>query len=138
MKPVSRRDFLKLTTNTLLALSGILGIGGLLRFLSYQADPAPQTEFDIGPASNFPLNSRTLLIRIPAIVIHDKDGLRALSLKCTHLGCTVADRNFGFECPCHGSRYDLNGMVLRGPASKNLKKLRIENVDDGSLHVFTA
>jgi Rieske Fe-S protein len=137
MKTISRRDFLKLGTNSLLALSGLLGIGGLLRFLSYRADPTPQSEFDIGPASSYPKNSRTIIAYIPAMVIHDKNGLRAVSMSCTHLGCTIEERNFGFECPCHSSRFDRNGLVLKGPARADLKKLRISAMDDGSLHIIT-
>jgi len=137
MKNLSRRDFLKLTTNSLLALTGALGIGGLIRYLSYQFDPTPPSEFDIGPALDYPLNSHTMLAHIPAIVIHDKKGLRAISLACTHLGCTIEQRNFGFECPCHSSRYDINGKVLKGPANKDLEKLRVAKSEDGNLHLFT-
>lgn len=134
---MSRRDFLKLSTNSLLGLAGLLGIGGLIRYLSYQFDPTPPSEFDIGPAKNFPINSRTIVAHIPAIVIHDENGLRCISLACTHLGCTVEQRNFGFECPCHSSRYDLNGVVAKGPASMDLRIFRIAESEDGNLHVFT-
>lgn len=137
MKKISRRDFLKFSTNSLLALSGILGIGGLIRYLSYQFDPTPPSEFDIGPAVNYPTNSRTVVSHIPALIIHDEEGLHALSLTCSHLGCAIEERNFGFECPCHSSRYDLNGVVLKGPAASNLRKLRVEESEDGNLHVFT-
>lgn len=44
----------------------------------------------------------------------------ALSLICTHLGCRVRKARDGFECPCHGSRYDLQGKVINGPAAKSL------------------
>lgn len=52
-----------------------------------------------------------------------EDGtLTALSPRCQHMGCTVdwndADRTW--DCPCHGSRYDKMGHVLRGPAKKDL------------------
>lgn len=137
MKNISRRDFLKISTNSLLAISGLLGIGGLIRYLSYQFDPTPQSEFDIGPASDYPLNSRTVLAYIPAIIIHDEDGLRAISLTCSHLGCAVEERNFGFECPCHSSRYDPKGVVLKGPSTADLRKLRVTESEDGNLHVFT-
>jgi hypothetical protein len=45
MPEISRRDFLKLTRNGFLYLSGILTLGGLLRFLSFQTEPARQTEW---------------------------------------------------------------------------------------------
>jgi cytochrome b6-f complex iron-sulfur subunit len=137
MKNLSRRDFLKLSTNSLLALAGALGIGGLIRYLSYQFDPTPQSEFDIGPAINYPRNSRIVVPHVPAIIIHDESGLRALSLTCSHLGCAIEERNFGFECPCHSSRYDPDGRVIKGPASLDLQKLRIEESEDGNLRVFT-
>ena len=137
MKNISRRDFLKLSTNSFLALAGILGIGGLFRFLSYRTDKSPQTEFEIGSVYDYPINSRTILAYIPAIIIHNKDGLQAISLECTHLGCSLEARNFGFECPCHGSRFDPSGAMLKGPAARNLRKLRVEKTDDGNLHVFT-
>jgi Rieske Fe-S protein len=137
MKHTSRRDFLKLSTNSLLTLAGMLGIGGLFRFLSYQYDESPQTEFDIGSAYNYPFESRTILTHIPAVIIHDEDGLQALSIECTHLGCMLEARNFGFECPCHGSRFDPSGLALKGPAVRNLRNFRVEKCDDGSLHVFT-
>lgn len=137
MKNISRRDFLKISTNSLLAVSGLLGLAGLIRFLSYKADATPPSEFDIGPDVNYPARSRTVIAHIPAIVIHDEKGLRATSLVCTHLGCTVEERNFGFECPCHGSRYDPTGVVLKGPAKLNLRKLLVEKAQDGNLHLFT-
>ncbi len=138
MKNISRRDFLKVFTNSLLALAGLLGLGGLLRYLSYQFDPTSTSEFDIGPASRYPRKSSTILAHIPAIVIHDDNGIRVISLVCSHLGCNVEERNFGFECPCHSSRYDLDGRVLKGPANRDLKKLRVEESEDGNLHVFTS
>lgn len=138
MKNITRRDFLKLSTNAFLTVFGILGIGGLIRYLSYQFDPTPPTEFDIGPATNYPLDSRTIVTHIPAIVIHDDEGLHALSLTCSHLGCAIEERNFGFECPCHSSRYDMDGVVLKGPAATDLRKFRVEKSADGNLHVFTA
>ncbi len=53
----------------------------------------------------------------------DEDGvLHAVSARCTHLGCTVR-WNAGertWDCPCHGSRYDLSGAVLEGPAVRPL------------------
>ncbi len=48
----------------------------------------------------------------------DGGGLHAVSLRCTHLGCLLrfngAERSW--DCPCHGSRFDVDGAVLEGPA----------------------
>jgi len=134
----SRRDFLKLATHGLLYFSGLLGLGGLLRFLSYQPDPPPPARFEIGPADDYALNTRTLLPAIPAVLIHNSSGFSALSLVCSHLGCTVEIKPDDYACPCHGSRYDLSGNVTHGPASSPLPTLRVEPTKDGKLVVYKA
>lgn len=53
----------------------------------------------------------------------DDDGtLHCVSVTCTHLGCQVtfntAERTW--DCPCHGSRFDLQGHVIQGPAVEDL------------------
>ncbi len=48
-----------------------------------------------------------------------------ISAHCTHLGCTIDTMKEGeLLCPCHGSRYSLDGKVVSGPARRNLKLLR--------------
>jgi cytochrome b6-f complex iron-sulfur subunit len=137
MPELSRRDFLKLTRDGLLYLCGTLALGGLLRFLSFQTEPAPKTEFNLGPAENYPLNSRTLLAEVPAILFHTASGFSALSLVCTHLGCTVEQKNDGFTCPCHASHYDAAGNVTHGPAKNSLPPLRLEKMPDSHLILYT-
>jgi len=137
MTDVSRRDFLKLARDGFLWLSGALALGGLFRFLDYEPNPAPQTEFDLGPAEQFPLGSRTLLSDPPAVLLHTESGFSALSLTCTHLGCTVEQTADGFTCPCHASHFDENGRVTHGPADRPLRSLRVELTDEGSLKLFT-
>jgi Rieske Fe-S protein len=53
----------------------------------------------------------------------DENGtLHAVAATCTHLGCRLtfntAERSW--DCPCHGSRFDIDGRVLQGPAIKDL------------------
>jgi cytochrome b6-f complex iron-sulfur subunit len=137
MPDTSRRDFLKLATTALLTASGLIGLGGLIRFLDFQSEPAPKTDFDIGLATDYPLDSRTVIPDVPALLIHDQRGFTALSLICTHLGCTVQQNTDGLTCPCHGSRYDEKGNVLQGPAKKPLTVWRVEMTGLGHLIVHT-
>ena len=52
------------------------------------------------------------------------DGLVALYQRCVHLGCRVpwCNSSQGFECPCHGSKYNMVGEYYAGPAPRNLDR----------------
>jgi glycine/D-amino acid oxidase-like deaminating enzyme/nitrite reductase/ring-hydroxylating ferredoxin subunit len=52
------------------------------------------------------------------------DVVHAVSAICTHQGCQVAFNPLerSWDCPCHGSRFDIDGRVLDGPATKPLAK----------------
>jgi Rieske Fe-S protein len=51
-------------------------------------------------------------------------GLHAVSLRCTHLGCLLRFNaaETSWDCPCHGSRFDVDGAVLEGPAVRPLER----------------
>ncbi|NEQ40299.1 MAG: FAD-dependent oxidoreductase [Okeania sp. SIO3I5] len=50
----------------------------------------------------------------------------AISLTCTHQGCTVELAEDGnFYCPCHGAVYDRKGKVLTSPAKRNLSRYKV-------------
>ena len=132
---MNRRDFLKLLSRALLGASAAVGIGEALRFLSY-APERPPSAFDVGLPSDYPLGSEVLRPEIPALIRHDESGFAALSLVCTHLGCTVQkETNDGFRCPCHGSRFDESGKRTQGPAKDPLPTLPIEIRSDGHVWV---
>jgi nitrite reductase/ring-hydroxylating ferredoxin subunit len=61
--------------------------------------------------------------RAVAAFRHEDGTIDAVSPRCTHLGCIVhfngAERTW--DCPCHGSRFDLKGHVIDGPATEDLK-----------------
>ena len=54
-------------------------------------------------------------------------GLTALFQRCVHLGCRVpwCDTSQGFECPCHGSKYNFVGEYQAGPAPRNLDRFEV-------------
>lgn len=59
----------------------------------------------------------------------DPEGsLHCVSPTCSHLGCTVrwnhAEKSW--DCPCHGSRFDVDGAVLAGPATEPLPRVEVE------------
>jgi cytochrome b6-f complex iron-sulfur subunit len=62
-----------------------------------------------------------------------QEGLIALYTVCTHLGCLYkwVDINNRFECPCHGSKYNLNGTYIEGPTPRNLDRMIMRFLDAG-------
>ncbi len=54
----------------------------------------------------------------------------AHSAICTHQGCTVSPNPTGFQCPCHGSTYDVYGRNTGGPAPRPLHQLSVEQEDN--------
>lgn len=135
MDELSRRDFLKLTNRALLTLSGALGLGGLIRFLGFESEAAPASEFDLGLSENYPLNTSSVLPDVPAVLEHTETGFSAMSLTCTHLGCTVEQDGDGYLCPCHGSHYNADGLVEHGPATEPLPSLEVNLLEDGRLEI---
>ncbi|MDY0189965.1 MAG: Rieske (2Fe-2S) protein [Desulfuromonas sp.] len=57
----------------------------------------------------------------------------ALSLVCTHLGCTLNVTESNLSCPCHGSTFLRSGEVSRGPADQPLPRLRLQRQQDSWL-----
>ncbi len=84
--------------------------------------------------------------------VEGKTSFSCISAVCTHLGCLVQHVakeetvstpqekiQVGFSCPCHGSRFTIDGKVVGGPAPKNLPWLALAvSPDDGQLVVNTA
>ena len=91
-----------------------------VRFLVPNVLYEPSRRFTIGNPTDFPAGSATFLPDRRLYVFSSPDGLFCISSICTHLGCNVRHVGSGFECPCHGSRYDENGRVISGPAPKAL------------------
>jgi Rieske Fe-S protein len=60
-----------------------------------------------------------------AAAYRDESGIHAVSPACTHLGCHVnwnnAERTW--DCPCHGSRYTVDGEVIHSPTVINLRQI---------------
>jgi cytochrome b6-f complex iron-sulfur subunit len=73
----------------------------------------------------------------------DKDvaaaGLMALFQRCVHLGCRVpwCATSIGFECPCHGSKYNSVGEYFAGPAPRNLDRFTVEVTGDDRFIIHT-
>jgi cytochrome b6-f complex iron-sulfur subunit len=72
-------------------------------------------------------------------VSHPEAGLVVLYGVCTHLGCLPKwnETNFRFECPCHGSKYQIDGHYIEGPAPRSLDRFRTTlTFEDGTTAVM--
>ena len=64
------------------------------------------------------------------LLVLEGGGFVALSSICTHRGCTVDLGGPGLACPCHGSQYNREGEVVRGPANRALTRYPVRTSGD--------
>ena len=137
-KWISRRDFLGLASLGAVILSSFTALAGILRFTKPNVYYEASKKFKIGKPENFPAGLIKSLEDQKVFIFSDTDGLHAISKICTHLGCIVALSETGFQCPCHGSKYNQQGKVIAGPAPRPLPWLEISQDVDGTLVVDAA
>ena len=129
---VSRRTFLTC------AAAGTAGsaLGGLLSCTAALTYPATVVDGQISlsrskleqlAGGNKPVVVKAPDLPDPVILIPvDEKSFRAVSAKCTHLGCHVRPTKNFLVCPCHGATFDLEGEVVRGPAPSALTIYPVE------------
>jgi len=132
---VSRRSVLSLASiGSFIAALGT-AVGGILRLPNPAVLPGPARRYKLGMPEEFAVGSETAFTEQNLVLFHDNEGFHAVSVTCTHLGCTVARSKDGFACPCHGSRFDIGGKVVGGPAPRPLPWLELARAADGQLIV---
>jgi nitrite reductase/ring-hydroxylating ferredoxin subunit len=142
---LSRRGFFGMVWKGLGILVGLETLGMITAYFfsgKNRNTGAPRQLLEAGPVDSFGLNSVSAFMGGRFYLARQQDGgFIALSLRCTHLGCSVfweADKN-RFICPCHSSAFDISGEVLNPPAARALSyyPVLIENglvkVDIGTL-----
>jgi cytochrome b6-f complex iron-sulfur subunit len=107
------------------------------QFLSPNVLYEPSPIVNAGKPDRYPPDSVTLDPETAIYIVRDPDGYFALSATCTHLGCLTAYKpELGIiACPCHGSKFNREGVKIAGPAPKPLPRLRMWLNDDGELMV---
>ena len=137
-KPVTRREFLNYAWGAamglVLAEAGITAISfALPRFKEGEFGGV----FDLGQASTMPSPDDPPLQNLDGAfwLVNDDDGLRALYRVCTHLGCLYEwkDQTWRFECPCHGSKFEHNGIYIEGPAPRSLDQFAMRLEKNGQV-----
>jgi menaquinol-cytochrome c reductase iron-sulfur subunit len=149
----TRRTFFRWVTT---AAAGLIGIGLALPLIGYVISPAlkrrEQPWVEVGQAGDLPVGIPKQLDYVQTIqdgwmesrtqkavwaVKQADGGVVVFSPICTHLGCGYRwdDGDRKFKCPCHGSVYNAEGMVLGGPAPRRLDVLP-SKIEDGKLFVI--
>ena len=120
----SRRDFLRSGWK----LGGALLVGAAA-YTGYEALRPLATgpggaKITVGTISSFAKDTSTYVPAGRMYVVNANNYLFALSQKCPHLGCHVpyCESSGRFECPCHGSIYDLAGEYVAGPAPRGMDR----------------
>jgi len=123
----SRRDFLRSGWK----LGGAL-LMGAAAYTGYEAlrplaTGAGGAKITVGTVSTFATDTSTYVPAGRMYVVNANDYLFALSQKCPHLGCHVpyCESSGRFECPCHGSIYDLAGEYITGPAPRGMDRYKL-------------
>ena len=137
-KPLPRRDWLGLAGLWAAGAAIVGSLLGMARLPKPRVTPEASSRFRVGSKEEWPAGTIRLMPEHNVRVISTTQGIAAMSLICTHLGCIVGETASGFKCPCHGSQFDADGKVIGGPAPRALRWLEITQAADGAILVDTA
>ena len=147
---VNRRDFLQMAWKGLGVVLALEFVGIISSFFysgKTKSKTVPKQLMEAGPVESFGLNTVSAFMGGRFYLARQADGgFIALSLRCTHLGCSVSweEDKHRFICPCHSSSFTINGEVLNAPAVRALDyyPILIENgivkVDIGTIRERSA
>ncbi len=132
-EPISRRDYLGVAGVGSAAAAVAFSTIGMMRLPKPRVLPDISSVVRLGKPSEFPPGTIAMRPEQKVCIIATEEGISAVSLVCTHLGCLVKLTEDGFDCPCHGSKFDDQGEVVAGPAPRALLWLAVSQAPDGTL-----
>lgn len=131
--PIGRRAVLVTGVAVAGALATTAGCGAGGPDAAPAAQPAPvgSAGTPLGAAAEVPVGGGRVFEALEVVVTQPSAGeFRGFSAVCTHTGCIVNRVVDGIiECPCHGSRYHLDGTVAAGPAPRALSTREVSVVN---------
>ncbi len=140
-KAMPRRQFMVRLALAWVTFAAAVGGGltALAAFMIPRVDFTKVEVFKIGPPSNF--SPKTVDESFKASrrcwVVNDGQKVVAISVVCTHLGCTPnwMENERKFKCPCHGSGFTMQGINFEGPAPFPLRRFEVSLAEDGQIVV---
>lgn len=137
---IDKRFFLKCLLFLFTGLAAAMGAGGLGKFASFGIGKSKPREVSKDVLDRLQPNTPLHVPEAGAWILkrNDQEPPKALDDRCTHLGCRQKwNPNRGvFECPCHGSEFDIAGNVKRGPASRPMPRLSWGESDNEKLQLL--
>ena len=134
---IGRREFVERSLGAVIAASVLGGCASLVTRTVTPVDGALRLALVHYPELTADAGSLKVVAKGAADPIYvlalGNRRFAALSPICTHLGCTVEIEESRLVCPCHGSNYDREGRVLRGPAEHPLARYPVELAADDVL-----
>lgn len=137
-EPISRRDWLGLASLWTMAAALLFGMAGIMRLPKAAVLSSPSKRFRVTLPDGLAAGDAFVPPGRSVAIFRDASGVHAISTTCTHLGCVVKPGPSGFECPCHGSRFAIDGSVTKGPAPRALPWLKVSvsgnvaTIDEGT------
>lgn len=127
MKPEQRKQPAPLSRRLLLLFGSLVLFYPLLRYIRFRLPRKPKI-IEI----HRPIKQDGQLLQDDLILFSREKSVWAVSRVCTHLGCRLnfKESEGYLECPCHQSRFTINGRVLHGPAKRDLTRYPVEQKGD--------
>lgn len=124
-----------------LAAGGVAASAGAYLLPQLNFEPSPV--FSVGRPEDYQIGSMTLFEAQALFIFRDQIGFQAVSDICTHLGCAykpygAPDGQFNAvhaHCPCHGSVFRRDGVMLAGPAPRPVPFFQLSLTPDGRIEV---
>jgi cytochrome b6-f complex iron-sulfur subunit len=135
---ITRRFFLEIIGSGALGIAAVGGLVRTIQFLSPNVLLEPSMKFKAGHVDNFLPGSVTFIKEQKVYIVRAKEGyFYAVSAVCTHLGCITnwkSERGI-IACPCHGSKFTVEGKVIEGPAPRPLPRFLMTLDEQGQIIV---
>jgi cytochrome b6-f complex iron-sulfur subunit len=141
---LTRRAWLGLAWGAFSAASAAaLAATGRFMFPNVLNEPPQQfkvgfpNEYGMGVDERWKEKYGVWIVRTSEDIEQHASGFYALSVTCTHLGCTpnYLSAENKFKCPCHGSGFRITGVNFEGPAPRPLERVRVVLAEDGQILV---
>ena len=133
---MDRRNFIKNSCSLCIAISAGIAVGSLSSCTSASVFKTTISENKITvPVSAFATTSLQIIspknYEYNIALRKEEDGsYTALLLRCTHADNQLVSTGNGFVCNLHGSKFDKEGGVTKGPAALPLKKFHTAVISD--------